>query len=134
ESQEALLRRGQVHLPRSTYGAKMWVSARRWWKARAYAGLGIFEYFVSQGRSARGDCSRQKDTSDHMTVKRDSTCASMLTSEVGISFHQDVCYLMECALHRLSIGGLSRLREMRSLSGETRYGAATIDVVSMGPG
>ncbi len=95
---------------------------------------GIFEYFVSEGRSARGDCSRQKDASDHLTVKRDSACVSMLTSEIRIFFHQDVCYLIECALQRLSIGDLSRLREMRSLSGETRYGAATIDVVSMGPG
>jgi hypothetical protein len=51
-----------VDLPRSTYGPKVWISARRWWKACEYACPGIFEYFVSRGRSASGDCSRQKDT------------------------------------------------------------------------
>jgi hypothetical protein len=50
----------------------------------------------------------------------------MLASEVGIFLSQHVCCLIECGLHRLSVGDLSRLREVWSLSGETRYGAAAI--------
>jgi len=64
-------------------------------------------------------------------VKRYGPCASHLARKLGVLLKN---HLIDKLLQRLSIGGLSILRKMRNVSGETRNRAAAINVIPLGRG
>src|SRR5258708_37812726 len=94
----------------------------------------MLEDFVGQGGLAGRHCSRQKETSDHVAVKRYGTCASCLARKLRVVLKSHLRYQSDQPLQRLSIGGPSSVRKMRNVSGKTRNRAAAINVIPLGRG